>query len=199
VCASVPMRAFDGSAVIVTDDRGAVTQSNDAATCLARSGDQGSHGWPCWKLFGFRTTDGDTFCSSACPVQRLARLGRLPARHRVTPGGGGRWSERLDLLSFAIPQRHEPGSDSTGGRRPILHLVLPVPPADGATERDRLHALTPREAEVLQLLARGLGTAAIASFLYISSTTVRNHVQHILRKLGVHRRLEAILTLTGKL
>jgi len=59
----------------------------------------------------------------------------------------------------------------------------------------RLRRLTPREKEILDLLACGWSTSAIASRLYISQATVRNHVQHILAKLGVHGRLEAILTL----
>ena len=54
--------------------------------------------------------------------------------------------------------------------------------------------LTPRELEVLQLLAEGLSTQAIANQLVLSSKTVRNHVQAILAKLGVHSKLEAVAT-----
>ena len=52
--------------------------------------------------------------------------------------------------------------------------------------------LTPRELEVLRLMARGERTEAVAQRLVISPTTVRNHVQHILGKLGVSSRLEAV-------
>jgi DNA-binding NarL/FixJ family response regulator len=52
--------------------------------------------------------------------------------------------------------------------------------------------LTPRERKVLQALARGASTADIAGELVVSQATVRNHIQHILRKLGVHTRLEAV-------
>jgi two-component system nitrate/nitrite response regulator NarL len=41
-------------------------------------------------------------------------------------------------------------------------------------------------------LARGHGTQDIAALLFISSSTVRNHIQHILEKLQVHTRLEAV-------
>ncbi len=51
--------------------------------------------------------------------------------------------------------------------------------------------LTGRELEVLELLAAGRPSDAIASALYISRNTVRTHVQSILAKLGVHSRLEA--------
>ena len=56
----------------------------------------------------------------------------------------------------------------------------------------RAAELTESEANVLRLLARGAKTAEVASSLNISRTTVNNHVQHILRKLGAHTRLEAI-------
>jgi PAS domain S-box-containing protein len=52
--------------------------------------------------------------------------------------------------------------------------------------------LTDRELEILRLLGRGGTTSSIAAKLHISRTTVNNHVQHILRKLGAHTRLEAI-------
>jgi PAS domain S-box-containing protein len=52
--------------------------------------------------------------------------------------------------------------------------------------------LTRRELEVLRLTAQGLRTAVIAELLHISRATVRNHVQNILWKLGVHNRLQAV-------
>jgi len=52
--------------------------------------------------------------------------------------------------------------------------------------------LTDRELEILRLLGKGSTTSHIADQLHISRTTVNNHVQHILRKLDAHTRLEAI-------
>jgi PAS domain S-box-containing protein len=62
------------------------------------------------------------------------------------------------------------------------------------TEPDRpLHPhLTPRQAEVLRLLERGQSTQQIARELHLSLETVRNHIRHLLRALGVHSRLEAV-------
>ena len=54
--------------------------------------------------------------------------------------------------------------------------------------------LTPRELEVLQMLAEGHSTQTIANTLVLSSKTIRNHVQSILEKLGVHSKLEAVST-----
>ncbi|MGH2723595.1 MAG: response regulator [Actinomycetota bacterium] len=60
-------------------------------------------------------------------------------------------------------------------------------------EAQRLVArLTPREREVLQLIAEGLRNEAIADRLYLSVRTVQKHVQNILNKLSVHSKLEAV-------
>jgi PAS domain S-box-containing protein len=54
------------------------------------------------------------------------------------------------------------------------------------------HDLTPRQSEVLRLLQLGRSTEQIAAELSLSTETVRNHVRHLLRALGVHSRLEAV-------
>lgn len=52
--------------------------------------------------------------------------------------------------------------------------------------------LTPRQAEVLELLERGRTTKEIAQELHLSVETVRNHVKKLLRAVGAHSRLEAV-------
>ena len=52
--------------------------------------------------------------------------------------------------------------------------------------------LTPRQTEVLRLLEQGRSTKQIASELGLSAETVRNHIRHLFRALGVHSRLEAV-------
>jgi DNA-binding NarL/FixJ family response regulator len=69
-------------------------------------------------------------------------------------------------------------------------LVLPDSPPIGV-DLTRLNDLTPREREILALLAGGATTSQIADRLVISNKTVKTHVQNILRKLGVSSRLEA--------
>jgi NarL family two-component system response regulator LiaR len=55
-----------------------------------------------------------------------------------------------------------------------------------------LSQLTPREREVLNLIARGLDNRTIAEHLGVSLATARGHVQNILEKLGVHSKLQAM-------
>jgi DNA-binding NarL/FixJ family response regulator len=51
---------------------------------------------------------------------------------------------------------------------------------------------------VIGLLARGMGTREMADRLQVSRATIRNHVQSILGKLGVHSRLEAVARVSGQ-
>ena len=53
--------------------------------------------------------------------------------------------------------------------------------------------LSPRELEILGLLARGLSQTQIAESLVVSAKTVGTHIQHILSKLGVHSRAQAVV------
>jgi len=59
--------------------------------------------------------------------------------------------------------------------------------------------LTPRQAEILQLLERGRSTTQIAEELHLSRETVRNHVRHLLHALGASSRLEAVAVARGDL
>lgn len=72
----------------------------------------------------------------------------------------------------------------------VRRYAAPAEPR--AEETSMTPALTNREREVLRLLARGLNQAGIAQALSISEKTVATHIQHILEKLGVHSRAQAV-------
>ncbi len=65
-------------------------------------------------------------------------------------------------------------------------MPRPAPPAE-------LEELSEREREVFRLMARGLSNAEIGQELFISETTVKTHVTHILSKLGLRDRVQAVV------
>jgi two-component system, NarL family, nitrate/nitrite response regulator NarL len=69
-----------------------------------------------------------------------------------------------------------------------VRRLLPTPLDDGRTA----HKLTARELHVLSLLVDGLTQSEIAEKLFISPKTVGKHIEHILAKLGVHSRAQAV-------
>ncbi|MCW2994423.1 MAG: putative two-component system response regulator, partial [Conexibacter sp.] len=78
-------------------------------------------------------------------------------------------------------------------RRVIAELVAHAPPAPAAGRPAWVAELTPREREVLQLLARGHSNAEIAAALVVSHETIKTHVARVLQKTGARDRLQAVV------
>jgi DNA-binding NarL/FixJ family response regulator len=110
-------------------------------------------------------------------------VGGLPTSYEVAVLD--RAGQRVPLRISAAPLRD--------GRRVVGIFGLAVPVSDGlAIAADSNRPLTRRQIEILRLLADGLSTQGISSELGIAVETVRNHIRALLRRLGVHSRLEAV-------
>jgi DNA-binding NarL/FixJ family response regulator len=76
--------------------------------------------------------------------------------------------------------------------RRVVDRMAPRLPV-GATSSERLDELTPRERDVLELIARGLSNREIADALVIEESTVKTHVKRILMKLDLRDRVHAVI------
>ena len=113
-------------------------------------------------------------------ARNLAGPGQVHDSQVVVIGADG---ERIgvELSSVPLVEDHR-----------VIGVFGQVSDIDETPPRPAHPHLTPRQTEVLRLLERGRSTDDIALELHLSVETVRNHIRHILRALGVHSRLEAV-------
>ena len=109
---------------------------------------------------------------------------RAGARGYLTKDAG---AEEIRAAVEAVA-RGEAALDPAVQHHVLAALKEPEPPA-----QDLPDGLTPREAEVLALIAEGLTNAEIADRLVVSAATVKTHVNHIFAKAGVRDRAQAVV------
>jgi two-component system, NarL family, response regulator DevR len=108
----------------------------------------------------------------------------------IKQGAKGFVLKDVDLTELirAIRAVHRGGSAFDSRSAGVVVRWMHGSQRPGATASD----ITPREREILALLARGLSNVAIGQRLYISAATVKFHVGNIMQKLGARRRAEAV-------
>ncbi len=202
-------RSADGVFAVDTDQQ--VISWSTAAEELTGQRAEDVIGKPCYEIVAGTDYQGQIFCRRNCPAIRSARRGQSVPNFDLACNRNGEetW---LNVSIIPVP------SGDLGGAMAI-HLIRDVsqrrqaerlaqaaidtvsqytsaPP--GATAKAGPYpvpgpSLTAREIEVLRLLTKGLPTRVLAEELGLSPATVRNHIQRLLPKLGVHSRLEAVV------
>ena len=198
-----------GDGAFVIDEEMRILFWNKAAEAILGFNSSDVAGLYCYRLLHSYDEDKHLICRAKCQLARLALQSKPVPNYDIrvkTKQGDDRW---LDMSVFTYRM------DTTNGKRVIVHLFHDLNhkevdervlsrlvdaviryqdvPRESKIEIETLpEELTPREGEILSLLANGHGTRDIATLLSLSLNTVRNHIQHILQKFQVHTRLEAV-------
>jgi DNA-binding NarL/FixJ family response regulator len=98
---------------------------------------------------------------------------------RVVAAGEALLAPSVTRRLIADFARQRPGGNGAGGRSDVVAL--------------RLNGLTPRETEVLELIARGLSNQEIAGRLVLAEQTVKTHIGRVLAKLDLRDRAQAVI------
>lgn len=195
----------DGAAIVGADGR--IVFWNQAAERIFGRAANEVVGRHCWSVFGGCDVNGNRVCISPCSVRILLSRGEAVRHFHMSTA-----TRKGEPIWIDVSTLRDPGGHGRGGS--IVHLFRdvtaehrPSPTPDdvrdeasgrvGHTPAPPPQPLTPREMEVMALLRTGATTARIATELGISRTTVRNHVQNIFQKLGVHSRLAAVTRLAA--
>ena len=193
------MDTADGA--FATDSEGRVVAWNPAAERITGRPAGETLGRRCWEVVNGRDSSRNLVCFPDCHVMAMALRGEQPSHDDIVVESRGK-ELSLDFSTTLV-------RDEDRKTRAIVHTFRDV------TERRRIEThlrqalggqttvkeelpqpagrLTTREKEILTHLSSGLSTQAIAKRLSLSRATVRNHVQSMLSKLGVHSKLEAVV------
>jgi len=207
--AEIFSKTADG--VFGVDQDNKITLWNEAAERLLGYKAAEVMGRPCAEVVAGRDRTGRRLCGSTCLPISSARKGEPVHGCEMlvqTKAGRTIWvhmsaivvpSRTPDLFTTVHIFRDVTRQVETGILLTKVQALLAHDgqSAEGAvpttTEQSSpLSVLTPREQEVLRLIARGESAKGIAEKLRISPSTARNHTQNILAKLGIHTKLEAL-------
>jgi PAS domain S-box-containing protein len=193
-------RTADAVFVVAPDDR--IVHWDVQAEALTGLLAEEVVGRPCHQTLRGECEGGGRLCGRGCPVMALARMGHAVPNYDTrieTRVGGRRW---VNVSVLCVDSEEGPY---------LIHLLRDVQGAHEAIEMARdlvrlssgggevrssrnvnVPELTPRQTEVLALLAGGKSAREIGQALYLSQATVRNHIRALLLALGAHSQLEAL-------
>ena len=205
-CPNIADILFRGAdSVFAVDANQRITFWNHASERFLGISARQALGHPCHELVHGCDTHGRPVCGPACRIARLAKGGAAPEAFPLSLNGD-RDPARLWVNIVLAPSPckglwtafhvlHREGT-TTGRSASAQPLPRPVRAEHAGNKTEAAPApacvLTAREQQILRLLAESLPPGAISRRLYISRVTVRNHIQHILAKLQLHSKVEAV-------
>ena len=181
-------------AAFAVDQRGVIVLWNEAAEKTFGYPASTALGQQCWKLLCGKDINNNKYCCKFCPLIEMA-FQHEPV-HEFQASFKTALAERKQYAISCITIFDESGKEQ------LMHICRPdketveigedlskiIPSANPNSS-----SLSQREIEVLKLLADGESTREIAATMGISTSTVRIHIQHVLQKLNVHKRREAVM------
>ena len=182
-----------GDPAFAVDLQGRIRAWNRAAERVLGFPASSAVGRLCRELLVGRDVFDNDYCTESCPLLLMAQghqaVHRCELLFRHLSGG----YLRTEVSCLTV-------SGDEPAEQLVVHLLRPLGDGESAERLAPSHApsagpverLTPRETEVLKLLGDGTGTEAIADDLGVTVSTVRSHIEHILGKLHVHSRTEAV-------
>jgi PAS domain S-box-containing protein len=198
-------RVLTADAVFVVDPEYRVAHWDVGAESLTGFLAEEMVGKPCYEVLSGEGEDGTPFGVHAHSAVRLAWAGRPYPGYdaRVfTRSGGERW---IAVSNLAVETEEGPyliglmrdaqaAHETLEMARHLIRLSRQDHPPEEGVGRERRDApmLTPRQREVLGLLASGKSAGEIGRDLFLSQATVRNHIRALLQALGAHSQLEAL-------
>ena len=184
-----------GETAYAVDRNGQIMVWNQVAEQTFGYAESEALGQKCWELLSGRDVFGNQYCCEGCPVLATAFSNEPINRFQIDFKTAAHERKRFTvstLILFNAP-----------GKEVFVHLCHPASDVNESTVTKHVtnnsganhqpKTLTPRETEVLTLLHKGMTVAETAAALGVSASTVRSHIQHILFKLHVHNRHEAVV------
>jgi DNA-binding CsgD family transcriptional regulator len=185
-------------AAFAVDPSGVIVLWNSSAEKMFDYSATEALGQRCWELLRGKDTYDNQYCCKFCPLREMAFHHEPVNEFHASFKSGSTERKQYSINCLTI-------FDSPGNEQ-LLHICRPdietaevgddvaanIPSTNKPPVNDPAGALSQRETEVLKLLPDGESTRNIASIMNIKTATVRIHIGHVMVKLNVHKRREAV-------
>jgi len=195
------IEARTGDAVFVVGPDYRIVHWDDGMEALTGTLAEEAVGERCFGVVLGEREGGGPFCAHGCSVMHLAQARRPVSSYEMrinTRSGQKRW---VNVSNLTVETEEGPylvhllrDSQGTHDALEMARGLIQLSSKEEAPapRRRDIPALTPRQLEVLKLLAEGKSVKEIGGELYLSEATVRNHVRSLLQALGAHSQLEVL-------